>query len=176
MVHFAEYSPAHLCIQCAVFLRWRKGLPHSEIPGSKRACRSPGHIAACRVLHRLPMPRHPPCALSNLTTRNMQLPAIRLKVFCVFVCPRGTACCRNSTAVPNLTNHSCVIVKEPLFSQPGTGNSGARLRKLVGVPGLEPGTSSLSGMRSNRLSYTPFDTLCLLRADPAARQTRKMWS
>ena len=26
---------------------------------------------------------------------------------------------------------------------------------LVGVPGLEPGTSSLSGKRSNRLSYTP---------------------
>jgi hypothetical protein len=27
--------------------------------------------------------------------------------------------------------------------------------ELVGVPGLEPGTSSLSGKRSNRLSYTP---------------------
>ena len=27
--------------------------------------------------------------------------------------------------------------------------------KLVGVPGLEPGTSSLSGTRSNQLSYTP---------------------
>ena len=27
--------------------------------------------------------------------------------------------------------------------------------KMVGVPGLEPGTSSLSGTRSNQLSYTP---------------------
>ena len=27
--------------------------------------------------------------------------------------------------------------------------------RLVGVPGLEPGTSSLSGTRSNQLSYTP---------------------
>ena len=26
---------------------------------------------------------------------------------------------------------------------------------VVGLPGLEPGTSSLSGMRSNRLSYRP---------------------
>lgn len=26
---------------------------------------------------------------------------------------------------------------------------------MVGVPGFEPGTSSLSGMRSNQLSYTP---------------------
>jgi hypothetical protein len=27
---------------------------------------------------------------------------------------------------------------------------------MVGVPGVEPGTSSLSGTRSNQLSYTPF--------------------
>ena len=26
---------------------------------------------------------------------------------------------------------------------------------MVGVPGVEPGTSSLSGTRSNQLSYTP---------------------
>ena len=31
----------------------RGGLPHSEIPGSKSARLSPGHIAACHVLHRL---------------------------------------------------------------------------------------------------------------------------
>ena len=29
---------------------------------------------------------------------------------------------------------------------------------MVGVPGFEPGTSSLSGTRSNQLSYTPFST------------------
>ena len=28
--------------------------------------------------------------------------------------------------------------------------------RRVGVPGVEPGTSSLSGTRSNQLSYTPF--------------------
>ena len=28
--------------------------------------------------------------------------------------------------------------------------------RVVGVPGIEPGTSSLSGTRSNQLSYTPF--------------------
>ena len=33
--------------------------------------------------------------------------------------------------------------------------SGVMASELVGVPGLEPGTSSLSGKRSNRLSYTP---------------------
>src|SRR5690606_19116089 len=39
-------------------------LPHSETRGSIRICRSPRLIAACRVLHRLREPRHPPCALS----------------------------------------------------------------------------------------------------------------
>lgn len=44
------------------------GLPHSEIPGSKRAYRSPRLIAVRCVLRRLLAPRHPPCALCNLTT------------------------------------------------------------------------------------------------------------
>src|SRR5690606_28512916 len=41
----------------------------------------------------------------------------------------------------------------------------------VGVPGLEPGASSLSGMRSNRLSYTPAFRVELyrIRAVPANR-------
>ncbi len=45
----------------------QSGLPHSEIPGSKPACGSPGLIAACHVLHRLLAPRHSPYALSSLT-------------------------------------------------------------------------------------------------------------
>src|SRR6516162_9060207 len=39
------------------------GLPHSEIPGSTIARLSPGLFAACHVLHRLSVPRHPPDAL-----------------------------------------------------------------------------------------------------------------
>ncbi len=45
------------------------GLPHSDIHGSKRASRSPWHFAGCCVLHRLSVPRHPPCALINLPLR-----------------------------------------------------------------------------------------------------------
>jgi hypothetical protein len=46
------------------------GFPHSEIAGSKVAHTSPALIAACHVLHRLCMPRHPPNALtSRLKTR-----------------------------------------------------------------------------------------------------------
>ena len=41
----------------------RSGLPHSEIFGSWTACVYPKLIAACHVLHRLQMPRHPPYTL-----------------------------------------------------------------------------------------------------------------
>ena len=43
------------------------GFPHSEIFGSTLVCSLPKLIAACRVLHRLLAPRHPPYALSSLT-------------------------------------------------------------------------------------------------------------
>ena len=42
------------------------GFPHSEISGSKGASASPELIAACYVLHRLSMPRHPSEALMRL--------------------------------------------------------------------------------------------------------------
>ena len=50
-----------------------RGLPHSDIPGSKLVCSSPGLIAAYRVLHRLLAPRHSPYALSSLTTSVFEL-------------------------------------------------------------------------------------------------------
>src|SRR5919199_1063462 len=46
----------------------QREFPHSDIPGSKLVCSSPGLIAAYRVLHRLLAPRHSPYALSSLTT------------------------------------------------------------------------------------------------------------
>jgi hypothetical protein len=48
------------------------GLPHSDIPGSKPAGGSPGLIAAIHVLHRLLVPRHPPCALASSASRSLE--------------------------------------------------------------------------------------------------------
>ena len=53
----------------------QSGFPHSDIPGSKVVCTSPGLIAAYRVLHRLLVPRHSPYTLSSLTIRNSNLRA-----------------------------------------------------------------------------------------------------
>ena len=53
-------------------IRWPEmnpaGFPHSEIHGSKAICAYPWLIAAYHVFLRLLMPRHSPCALSNLTS------------------------------------------------------------------------------------------------------------
>ena len=43
-----------------------RGFPHSDTRGSMLICSSPRLFAACRVLRRLPMPRHPPYALLRL--------------------------------------------------------------------------------------------------------------
>ena len=54
----------------------RGGLPHSETPGSPIARISPGLFAACYVLHRLSVPRHPPDALlMRLPTPNGKDPS-----------------------------------------------------------------------------------------------------
>ena len=53
---------------------WPQAAPHSGTPGSKAVCASPGLIAACRALRRLPMPRHPPCALSILPSEEGACP------------------------------------------------------------------------------------------------------
>lgn len=43
------------------------GFPHSDISGSLLTYSSPKHFVVSHVLHRLLVPRHPPCALINLT-------------------------------------------------------------------------------------------------------------
>jgi hypothetical protein len=69
MVHFPGFARVRLWIHRTVRRFCRRGFPHSEISGSKPACGSPKLIAACHVLLRLFLPRHPPCALSSLTIK-----------------------------------------------------------------------------------------------------------
>src|ERR1700761_1804069 len=75
MVHFPPFACSHLWIQWDIHTVRVCGFPHSEISGSTPVCGFPKLIAACHVLHRLSLPRHPPCALSSLTiefTRTQQ--------------------------------------------------------------------------------------------------------
>ena len=107
-------------------------------------CHSPRLIAAYHVLHRLLVPRHPSCARIHLTEEKTIVLGIQLQF-------------------PDYA-----IVKEPTRLPADPCSRGLPREKnvdlerhtryritVVGVPGIEPGTSSLSGMRSNQLSYTP---------------------
>ena len=64
MFQFAGFAPRGYGFTARC--RRSGGLPHSEIPGSALARSSPRLIAACYVLHRLSVPRHPPDALAYL--------------------------------------------------------------------------------------------------------------
>jgi hypothetical protein len=81
MVHFPEFARARLWIHRAVRRFYPRGFPHSEISGSMPTCGSPKLIAACHVLLRLLLPRHPPCALSSLTIKlTRHMPALLLRI------------------------------------------------------------------------------------------------
>ena len=67
MFQFPGSAFLYLCIQYRMPSVQDGGLPHSEISGSTLTYSSPKHIGVRSVLHRLLVPRHPPCALSNFT-------------------------------------------------------------------------------------------------------------
>ena len=132
------------------------GLPHSEIPGSKLICSSPRLIAAYHVLHRLLVPRHPPYALCSLTEKSS--PVLRTLALRQ---PEGAQ-------RPGVTtgSHRQIfgVNLYSIFKEPGPSagaNRPARnalgFPEMVGLGGVEPPTSRLSGVRSNRLSYSPLD-------------------
>ena len=55
------------------YLRFAQvGFPIRTSSDITPVCGSPKLFAACHVLHRLLLPRHPPCALSSLTTKFTQ--------------------------------------------------------------------------------------------------------
>ena len=58
---------AYLCVQYAMTVVFTAGFPHSDTSGSRVVCTSPELFAAYHVFLRLPVPRHPPCALSCIT-------------------------------------------------------------------------------------------------------------
>ena len=61
---------AWLWIHHAVTEVCSAGFPHSDICGSSDICSLPQLFAAYHVFLRLSVPRHPPCALSNLTLQH----------------------------------------------------------------------------------------------------------
>ena len=80
------------------------GFLHSEICGSKLAYSSPQLIAVNHVLHRLPMPRHSPCAFVCFTFRALCSPCVNYEFFWLLV------------VYPNQNFHSDVVFAFQIFS------------------------------------------------------------
>ena len=97
-----------------------RGFPHSGIRGSQPACGSPRLIAACHALHRFLAPRHPPSALSSLTTERSVVFGLRRR--------------------SGFSRISYAVFKEP----PGREwRPGIELHTLVEMTGFEPATPCL---------------------------------
>ena len=72
MFQFPGLPPHRLCIQRRVTWHHPGGVAPFGHPGSKPAGGSPGLFAAIHVLHRLLVPRHPPCALASSASRSFE--------------------------------------------------------------------------------------------------------
>ena len=85
----------------------RVGFPHSEISGSKFARNSPKLIAACHVLHRLSVPRHPPNALIILDRKSRHAQRTRRTNRKSTVANNSSLArhCREDTVLPNGQHH-----------------------------------------------------------------------
>ena len=139
---------------------YRTGFPHSEISGSKVVCTSPELIAACHVLHRLPMPRHPPYALSSLIQRAFKrdtallLPYELSKNVSGFLVPEKFRLLiggDNRARTGNLRRARAALSQLSYIPKSLDDLS----TNLVGLDRVELSTSRLSGVRSNQLSYRP---------------------
>ena len=73
MFHFPAFPPRSLCVQLRVAPHdMVRGFPIRKSWSQRPVIDSTRLIADSHVLLRLPMPRHPPCALKNLTTNKGQ--------------------------------------------------------------------------------------------------------
>ena len=116
------------------------GLP-IRIPAVTFTYNYPQRFAVRRVLLRLLVPRHPLCALSSLTFFSTNFFYAFLSTFQRSLCFFLGGAKRDRTA-------DLLRAKQAL--------SQLSYSPMVGLNGLEPSTSRLSGVRSNQLSYRPF--------------------
>ena len=90
MFQFAGFPSLPYLIQTGIHEVLSCGFPHSDICGSLCICHSPQLFAAYHVFLRLSVPRHPPSALSCLTSSSFARPpsvAASLRSFLKMISP-----------------------------------------------------------------------------------------
>jgi hypothetical protein len=121
------------------------GFPIRKPPDQRSVANSPGHIAGSHVLHRLLMPRHPPCALKNLNTK-------------VTRCSRSLCSSQNTNGhQPNTTtNHQTPYRKQPAEKP---ARYGGQTSPYAETPTHRPGEQGLQrpqGQRTTARRRCPF--------------------
>jgi hypothetical protein len=134
------------------------GFPIRKSPGQSLFSGLPKLIAAYHVLHRLPMPRHPPYALNSLTIKKSSTLCDRFfYLMLVVTCRLKASNC--SCIVSSLmqlskikkTGSEFYVPRSKLKTsslQPRTLSIERRTECLVEVNGIEPMTSCVQGRRS----------------------------
>ena len=139
------------------------GFLHSDICGSMDICSSPQLFAACHVLLRLPVPRHPPCALCCLTNSptlafNVGLLycfSLSVKIFWFFSSTIDLQNCLLPFPVSEKLISFNFVVFVFIWYSIQFSRCLVKVQRtfVVDLGGLEPPASRLSGVRSNLLSY-----------------------
>ena len=96
------------------------GFPHSGIHGSMPAFGSPRLFADRCVLHRLPVPRHPPCALYSLTIASFHLHYARIVFFWVLFIFTIQSKLLNLCIITSFCISAFLLFDSSLFSFQGT--------------------------------------------------------
>ena len=129
----------NLCIQ--PMIPHRGGLPHSDTLGSKPARGSSRIFAACHVLHRLLVPRHPPDALllleqkSTMHRNNQHSPARQLAPPDPTVKPHPPSGSRSTQHLLLIPDHCSTSTRGPRPNRTkGTGSDKHSRRTRHGRP------------------------------------------
>ncbi len=151
------------------------GFPIRKSPDQSLLSGSPKLFAASHVLHRLLAPRHPPCALSSLTTKELSVSRIRYPYAIVkdqldepglsrirsahrLAVDRTHPTSRVTTSGADRSRTDGLRLARAALSQLSYSPIASRRphhRNQVGLGRVELPTSPLSGVRSNQLSYRP---------------------
>jgi hypothetical protein len=156
----------------------RGGLPHSEIPGSPIARISPGLFAACHVLRRLSVPRHPPDALVSRLITASPSPAMphhrraQGQTPCLAPAKSRAAASHEDTSLGPARSKRCLPQARPPRSHHNS------LCTLQSTPRRSPAAvssnllrTSLSRCRGRQPCRRHADKRAGARATPVARQT-----
>ncbi len=144
--------------------------PCAHLRGFPRLIHVSAHPCLATGVHELnPAPARDHSPTNRRSSPSSTYPPVRKPDDMRFPLPEpvtGLPCCSGcgaaGTRTPDLRRARAALSQLSYGPLPPSRHSPARFRS-VGAPGLEPGTSVLSGPRSNHLSYAPLSTRSSLR-------------